>query len=66
MKNFDIGEHVVCAVITKQAGTLVDVTSNKISIYLPTGVIDISAVDMSRNSVGTYHYDYASAGKSAG
>lgn len=66
MINFDIGETVVCSVTAKQLGVLKDPDSLQITIYDKDGEIDVGPVGMSRDSDGKWHYDYATAGKSAG
>lgn len=66
MKHFDIGEHVVCSVTTRQNGTLVEVTPRLITIYKPDGTVDINSATLSRDGVGEYHYDYDTTGRVAG
>lgn len=71
MNVFQIGETVVIThtVQRKVANVWTDydpATSVKVSVYDPTGVIDVTAASMTKDSTGYYHYDYQSAGKSAG
>ena len=55
---FDIGETVVCSVEVTKDGAFHNPDSAKISIYLPTGVVDINGADMTPGDTGKYHYDY--------
>ncbi len=50
----------ICSVTTKNnSGTLTDpATSMKITIYNPRNNIQVSAAAMTKDSTGTYHYDY--------
>jgi len=66
MKYFDIGETVICTIKAKQNGILKDPDSLQISIYRPGGTKDINLAPMSRDSEGNWHYDYDTAGKTAG
>lgn len=66
MKHFDIGEHVVCSVTTRQNGTLVEVTPRLITIYRPDGTVDINSATLSRDDTGEYHYDFDTTGRLAG
>ena len=68
MATFDIGETVVCSIEVKtDAGILVDpATSMKITIISPPGSIIINAIDMTKNAVGKYYYDFASASQAEG
>lgn len=66
MKHFDIGEHVVCSVTTRQNDTLVEVTPRLITIYKPDGTVDINSATLSRDGTGLYHYDFDSTGRVAG
>ena len=70
MANFDIGETVICSIeVRNAAGTLVDPsTSMQIAIdwIKPNFGNIITATNMTKDSTGKYHYDFASAGKQAG
>jgi len=72
MKGFDIGETVICSVETKKDGSLQNVTTIVIDIYDPTGDRDVGGDGEEAESLlpaddtGEYHYDYETAGKSAG
>ncbi len=71
MDKFQVGETVVCSHNTqkKTANVWADyspATSIVISIFTPAGVEDITGTAMTNDSTGNYHYDYQSAGKSAG
>ena len=67
---FDIGETVICSVEVKNdAGTLVDPsTSMQIAIdwISPNFSNIITATNMTKDSTGKYHYDFATAGKQGG
>lgn len=67
---FDIGETVICSVeVRNDADVLVDpATSMKITILNPYQTVVVNNVDMTKDAVGKYHYDYtlpstASCGK---
>jgi len=66
MINFDIGETVVCSIEARKKGELSDPDSLQITIYDTDGEIDVGPIAMSRDSNGLWHYDYATADKSAG
>ena len=66
---FDIGEHVICTLETKQSGEYVGLDTNPtISIYDPDDVVipGISAVDMTPGDTGHFAYEFDSIGKTAG
>ena len=59
---FQKGETIICSITVKDGATLTDpATSMNISIYDPQGGINISSTAMTKDSTGTYHYDYATA-----
>uniref|UniRef100_A0A6M3J8Y1 Uncharacterized protein n=1 Tax=viral metagenome TaxID=1070528 RepID=A0A6M3J8Y1_9ZZZZ len=71
MVSFDIGETIICSITVKDsAGALQDpATSMNIVINRvpPNYVANIvSSTAMTKDSTGTYHYDFASAGKDNG
>lgn len=69
MKTFQIGETVICYLEIKRNDVYVDpVTSLTISIYLPSGVVDVNAADMlpGKEAIGKYAYNYQTSGKPAG
>lgn len=62
-KAFQRAETVVCSILVKTtAGVLVDpATSMKIDITNPVGTSVVTATAMTKDSTGTYHYDYQPA-----
>lgn len=46
------------ATITDSAGAAVDPTTVVISVMKPDGTLDVDGVAMTKDSVGSYHYDY--------
>jgi len=62
MATFDIGETVICSIIVKDSGgTPQDpVTSMTITIKWDDTIV-INAVAMTKDSTGTYHYDFQTA-----
>ena len=61
---FDIGETVICSCeVTDDAGAYKDpFTSMKITITDMQGSVKANAVDMTKDSVGKYHYDCQTSG----
>lgn len=71
MNTFQVGDTVVVShtVQKKVSNVWTDydpATSITVSVYDPTGTIDVTAAAMTKDSTGYYHYDYQSAGKSVG
>tara|TARA_Y100000310_G_scaffold304995_1_gene344705 strand:+ start:1055 stop:1351 length:297 start_codon:yes stop_codon:yes gene_type:complete len=68
---FQIGEHVICSITVKDAdGVLQDAATSmniKINKLRPNYEGDVlSNRSMTKDSTGTYHYDFASAGEYPG
>ncbi len=58
---FENGETVICSCTVKNGSTLTDPdTSMKITIVDPEGTTAVDAQTMTKDSTGTYHYDYTS------
>jgi len=56
---FENGETVICSCTVKNGSTLTDPdTSMKITITDPDGTAAVDSKDMTKDSTGTYHYDY--------
>ena len=66
MKNFDVGETVICSAEVKRAGAYLDPDAIVISIYNPAGTIVVTEQPMVKNEAGKYQYDWDSAGQSKG
>ena len=70
MADFDRGETVICSVTVKNAsGTLQDpATSMNIVINrtYPNGAEVVASTAMTKDSIGTYHYDFATVGQVKG
>lgn len=70
MASFDLGETVICSCLVKNdAGTLVDpATSMKVKIdqTKPQFQSILAETSMTKDSVGTYHYDFQSASYTMG
>lgn len=68
MADFEIGEVIVCSITVKDsAGTLTSpATSMQVSVKDMAGASILAATDMTEDSTGTYHYDWATASRSAG
>ena len=60
MANFDIGETIICSCEVKGAtGAYKDPqTSMKITITDRNYAVKVDAVDMTKDAVGKYHYDF--------
>ena len=67
---FNIGDTIICnRNIKNAAGTLTDpATSMNIAINRTDATLEgiVSSTAMTKDSTGTYHYDFASSGKFAG
>lgn len=56
------GATVVCSITIKDAGVLTDpATSITVTVYDPSNTAVVSAQAMSKDSTGTYHYNYTSS-----
>ena len=70
MATYEIGEHVICSITVKDSSDALQdpVTSMNIVINRTDGNSEevISSTAMTNDSTGTYHYDFASAGKARG
>jgi uncharacterized protein YfaS (alpha-2-macroglobulin family) len=58
--NFEAGETVICSItVVDSSGNLQDVaTSMTITITNPAGSAVVSAIAMTNDGTGLYHYDY--------
>ena len=62
MEIFESGETVTCSCTVKNGSTLTDPdTSMKITIVDPEGTTAVDGVAMTKDSTGTYHYDYTTS-----
>jgi hypothetical protein len=63
MKSFQRAETVICSITIKTAALVLTdpATSTKIDITNPIGTSVVTATAMTRDSAGTFHYDYAPA-----
>lgn len=72
MNTFQIGETVVISHTAQKKVANVwtyyaPATSITVSVYDPTGIIDVTTAAMTADTdTGYYHYDYQSVGKTAG
>ena len=71
--HFDVGEHVICKLGSKQSGSYVELDAvPTITIYDPDraaielGGEGVDAADMTENGTGLYEYSLATAGYAAG
>jgi len=64
---YNVGETVICSITVKDSdGNLSDpATSMNIQIQGPGGVA-VSSTAMTKDSTGTYHYDFNTSGQGAG
>lgn len=66
---FDIGEHVICSLETKQKGEYVALDANPtISIYDPDDAVvtGVDGVDMTPGDTGHFAYEFNTVGKAVG
>jgi uncharacterized protein YfaS (alpha-2-macroglobulin family) len=63
MKSFQRAETVVCSILIKTAALVLTdpATSIKIDITNPVGTSVVTATAMTKDTTGTYHYDYSPA-----
>ena len=73
MDKFDIGETAICWRHVKNAagklvapGTSMKVAINRISPNYEADIVSSESMTVTAGVTGTYHYDFASAGKEAG
>ncbi|MCK9569859.1 hypothetical protein M0R72_13025 [Candidatus Pacearchaeota archaeon] len=66
MKIYEAGETIPRAVLVKFNGTLVDPDTITITITNPDEAVEVDAVAMTRDSVGTYHYYFNPASPKVG
>ena len=71
MANFEVGETVICSITTKDKNGALQDAATSMNIVIdrlsPNYLADIiSSTAMTKDSTGTYHYDFASASKAEG
>jgi uncharacterized protein YfaS (alpha-2-macroglobulin family) len=66
-KTFQRAEAVICSITVKDTSDVLrdPATSMKIDITGPTGASVVAAAAMTKDSTGTYHYDYVPAAGAA-